>query len=180
MDDMSQKKFQGEKMIGPIRLFVVLVLLCFFISGCCKNSSNEEKYTEMEKVLAFNPESCVSEWVKMWNSYDLALIDRFFLSDANVTYFSSEKEGLIRGIDSIRKHHQGFGFVPGGKEQKNRLWVEDIHSRTFGSVAVVKGIWYFRRGQDDSNKIQKGPFTAIYVKKEKKYLIAHMHFANYN
>lgn len=38
----------------------------------------------------------------MWNSYDLTLVDHLFLADAYVTYFSSEKEGLITGIEALR------------------------------------------------------------------------------
>ena len=61
-----------------------------------------------------------------------------------MTYFSSEKEGLIKGIEALRDHHQGFGFVDGGKDQPNKLWVEDLHTSNYGSVVSVMGLWYFQ------------------------------------
>jgi ketosteroid isomerase-like protein len=115
----------------------------------------------------------------MWNSYDLALVEKLFLFDSRVSYFSSEKEGLIRGIDAVRKHHAGFGFVDGGKKQENKLWVEDIHVQAFGSAAIVAGIWYFQRESDESTQIQKGPFTFVCVKELDEWRLAHVNFSEY-
>jgi hypothetical protein len=106
------------------------------------------------------------------------MVDTLFVADETVTYFSSEKEGLITGIDSLRKHHSGFGFVSGGRKQENRLWVEDISINLVGSTPVVAGTWYFEKS-GTVDEIQKGPFTAVYVNKEGRYRIAHMHFAAY-
>ena len=135
----------------------------------CSPVKNEEK--KVNKWL--------SDWVLMWNSYDLLMVDELFVADSTVTYFSSEKEGLIKGIDAVRKHHEGFGFVKNGKAQKNKLWVEDLHIQVFGAVAIVKGVWFFKKPDKESVFVQKGPFTVIYIKKGEKYLITHMHFANY-
>ena len=57
----------------------------------------------------------VTRWERSWNTYDLREVDSVFWSDRSVTYFSSERAGLIRGIDALREHHAGFGFVAGGK-----------------------------------------------------------------
>jgi len=127
--------------------------------------------------MEFNTEELVNAWCAMWNFYDLTLVDQLFLVDAHVTYFSSEKEGLITGIEALRDHHRGFGFVEGGKDQPNKLWVEDLYTSNYDSVVTVMGIWFFRRGRSD--QVQKGPVTIIYVQTDKCYRIAHMHFAHY-
>lgn len=127
----------------------------------------------------FDTEEFVSAWVLMWNSYDLSLVDELFLTDSHVTYFSSEKEGLIKGFKAIRDYHEGFGFVEGGKVQPNKLWVEDLHTIMYGPVGIVTGVWYFRRREKDTDKTQNGPVTIIYLQIEDEYRIAHMHFANY-
>jgi hypothetical protein len=124
----------------------------------------------------FDAEKWVGKWVKIWNTYDLDQVDELFLQDNRLTYFSSEKEGAIIGIEKIREHHRGFGFVPGGKEQPNKLWVKDLHAVEFDSSAVVTGIWYFQRA--DGSK-QRGPVTIVYIQQGDMYLIAHMNFSNY-
>ncbi len=121
----------------------------------------------------------IDSWVAMWNSYDLAMVDQLFLQDSRVSYFSSEKEGLIQGIDAVREHHAGFGFVNGGKSQENKLWIEDIHIQNFGSAAIVAGIWYFQRASDDSKSIQKGPFTFVCIRQGQEWRLAHLNFSEY-
>ena len=128
---------------------------------------------------SFDTETIVGQWVSMWNTYDLSMVDSLFITDERLTYFSSEKEGLIRGIEAVREHHVGFGFVEGGKDQQNELWVEDLQRQSFGDVATVEGVWYFRNVSADSSTTQKGPVTFVYVFDEKQYRIAHVHFANY-
>ncbi|MFC1725362.1 hypothetical protein ACFL4T_07020 [candidate division KSB1 bacterium] len=140
----------------------------------CKNEN-----LPLDVLKDFSSEKVIGKWVNMWNSYDLSMVDTLFVADETVTYFSSEREGLISGIDSLRKHHSGFGFVPGGKKQENRLYVEDINVSLFGNTPILTGIWYFEKPGQKVEEIQKGPFTAVYVKKEGRYRIAHMHFANY-
>ena len=121
----------------------------------------------------------VEEWVAMWNSYDLSQVDRLFLTDERLTYFSSEYEGVIKGIEAVRKHHEGFGFVAGGKEQENKLWVEDIQSELFGKTAVVTGFWYFSRGATETEKPQRGPLTFVYVDEGEGFRLAHLNFSEY-
>jgi len=124
----------------------------------------------------FNP-SIVDTWVKIWNTYDLSMVEKLFVDDDRVTYFSSEKKGLIRGIDALVRHYREFGFVEGGKDQPNRLWLEDTQIESYGETAIVKADWCFRRG--GSEKIQRGPVTMVYVPVDGKYRIAHAHFSNY-
>ncbi|MCJ7682427.1 MAG: hypothetical protein MUP70_16990 [Candidatus Aminicenantes bacterium] len=126
--------------------------------------------------LSFDAGIWVEKWVGIWNSYDLDQVDELFLQENRLTYFSSEKEDVIIGIDAVRDHHRGFGFVPGGKDQPNKLWVEDLHSEDFDSSAIVTGIWYFQR--PDGSK-QRGPVTIFYIQQGDGFRIAHMNFSNY-
>lgn len=126
--------------------------------------------TEFDPVL-------VETWVSTWNTYDLSMVERLFLEDERVTYFSSEKRGLIKGIDSLLRHHEEFGFVSGGKDQPNRLWLEDTQIEAFEDAVIVKADWCFRRG--GSENVQRGPVTLVYVPFNGGHRIAHAHFSNY-
>ena len=128
--------------------------------------------------MDFQVDDYLERWVAMWNSYDLSEVDQLFVTDSRVTYLSSEKEGVIVGFDAVREHHAGFGFVEGGKEQGNKLWVDGVRTSVFEASAVVGGIWYFQR-TGESEKVQRGPFTLVYVKIGDEIRIAHAHFANY-
>ena len=119
----------------------------------------------------------VEDWVKLWNTYDLNQVKRLFLNDGRVTYFSSEKQGLIKGIDSLVRHHEEFGFVAGGKETGNRLWLEDVDIEEFADSAAVKADWLFQR--KGSDRAQRGPVTILYVKAGEGWRIAHAHFSNH-
>lgn len=121
----------------------------------------------------------VDRWVAAWNSYDLREVDSLFLGDERVTYFSSEREGVIRGIAALRAHHEGFGFVAGGKAAVNRLWLEQVQEdRLAGGTTVVTAIWFFQRATDPANP-QKGPVTMVLTGTARGPRVVHMHFANY-
>jgi ketosteroid isomerase-like protein len=119
----------------------------------------------------------VDDWVKFWNTYDLNQVERLFLKDARVTYFSSEKQGVIKGFEQLLKHHEDFGFVKGGKVQPNKLWLEGVDVEDFSDSAIVCGIWFFKRSNTESP--QKGPVTLVYVRKGDDWRIAHANFGNY-
>jgi len=119
----------------------------------------------------------VDAWVSMWNSYDLSMVDKLFLNDSRVSYFSSEKQGLIKGIEALRRHHEGFGFVRGGKDQPNKLWIEDVEIEIFNQAVVVAATWCFKRGGSDM--AQRGPVTLFYVQIGDEWRIAHANFSNY-
>jgi ketosteroid isomerase-like protein len=127
----------------------------------------------------FNAQAAIDEWVEMWNSFDLDQVDELFLTDAHVSYLSSEREGAIIGIDAVREHHVGFGFVSGGEPPETTLWMEDVEVTRPGGIAVVTGTWYFRRGADATAELQRGPVTFVYVPTDDGYRIAHAHFADY-
>ncbi len=125
----------------------------------------------------FDKETEVGRWVRLWNTYNLDMVDELFLQDNRVTYFSSEKKGLIRGIEAVREHHRGFGFVPGGKKPASELWLENVTADDFGDTAIVTAIWYF--GDRKKTENQYGPMTAVYVRSGNEYRIGHLNFSHY-
>lgn len=127
----------------------------------------------------FDMKAEVARWVRLWNTYDLDMVDQLFLQDDRVTYFSSEKQGLIRGIEAIREHHRGFGFVPGGKKPSSELWLDDVHADDFGDTAIVTAIWFFGDRNKSTDENQHGPMTAVYVRTGDGFRIAHLNFSHY-
>jgi len=144
------------------------ILLCIFLILFVTPTFSAEDTQEL-----------ITSWVAMWNSYDLTMVDKLFLQDSRVSYFSSEKEGLIIGFDAVRDHHMGFGFVKGGKSQENKLWIEDVQVSDFGKAAVIAGIWYFQRGSENPENVQKGPFTFVCVRQGQDWRLAHLNFSTY-
>jgi len=118
----------------------------------------------------------VRAWVEMWNRFDLDRVDALFVRDARLSYFSSEKPGLIVGMDALRQHHRGFGFVPGGADRGSRLWLEAVQAHTYGSVVVVTATWLFQRA--GAAAAQRGPVTLVLLGDGGSCRIAHAHFAN--
>lgn len=132
-----------------------------------------------EAVPPFDTDRYLSSWIRLWNTYDLALVDELFLTDSTVTYFSSEREGLITGIEDVRSHHEGFGFVAGGRAAEQELWVDEIHTAVHGPAAIVTGLWFFGLRDSEPEQIQRGPFTFVYVLKSGEYRLAHLNFGTY-
>jgi ketosteroid isomerase-like protein len=157
-----------------IGLFSILVCITSTHLGLGTVQRAEDKSRDAGSI-----EQAVDAWTAMWNSYDLSKVDELFVKDTTLTYFSSEKEGIIRGIDAVRKHHAGFGFVTGGYKQDSRLWLEDRQIDIFGNTAVVTAIWFFSRTVDGKETLQRGPTTFVYVRVGNEYRIAHVHFGNY-
>jgi hypothetical protein len=129
-----------------------------------------------DSIGRFDGATQVRAWVTMWNRFDLDQVDALFLRDARVTYFSSEKPGLIAGIEALREHHRGFGFVPGGADRGSRLWLEGTRAQTYGGAVVVASTWFFQRA--GSATAQRGPVTLVLVNEGGTCRIAHAHFAN--
>jgi ketosteroid isomerase-like protein len=119
----------------------------------------------------------IDDWVRFWNTFDLNQIEELFLKDDRVSYFSSEFEKLIKGYDNLVKHHEGFGFVKGGKEIRSKLWLEEIDVEDLGDSAIVGAIWFFKRSNTENP--QKGPVTIVYERTTDGWRIAHANFGNY-
>lgn len=164
---------------------LLLFLLSVGVIGCApaEQSAVRPALDSGSPQGTFDTEAYLGAWTELWATYDLDKVDELFLADPPPTYFSSEKEGLIVGLDAIREHHAGFGFVPGGSPPDNELWLEDVHSEVFETTAVVTATWYFGdraiAHAGDRSAVQKGPMTAVFVLDGDRYKIAHMSFAEY-
>jgi ketosteroid isomerase-like protein len=176
---MSDRDFREIRRKGGLGIvFLAFGAAVLGILGGC-NAPREEAGLPPAVEYSVPVGRLIDAWVEMWNTYDLDRVEKLFLTDARVTYFSSEKEGLIRGIDALVSHHEGFGFVRGGKEQPNRLWLEDLIQEGFASTVVVAGIWYFGRGPEGEAPPQRGPVTFVCVRDDAEWRLAHVHFATY-
>jgi ketosteroid isomerase-like protein len=165
------------------------LIAAFFLQVACgfQESSSESSGSVSSDDLApleISAESdlaainaLVADWVEMWNSYDLDQVGRLFLGDDRLTYFSSEKEGLIRGMEAVLEHHRGFGFVPGGGEKSSRLWMEDVGIDLMRDAATVTGIWYFQADSDSGP--QRGPVTIVCLRTGSGWRFVHMNFSEY-
>ena len=79
------------------------ILLCIFLSLIVTTALSAVNVVN-ESSGDNDVQELIASWVAMWNSYDLAMVDKLFLQDSRVSYFSSEKEGLIQGIDRTMKN----------------------------------------------------------------------------
>ena len=127
-------------------------------------------------VQKFNSK-IVDDRVKFWKTYDLNQVEKLFLKDDQVSYFSSEKQGVIKGYEALIRHHEGFGFVKGGKVQPNKLWLEGMDVEDFGDSAIVCAVWFFKR--PNAENPQKGPVTIVYERTPDDWRIVHANFGNY-
>lgn len=118
----------------------------------------------------------IERWVAFWNSYDLDQLDALFVGADTITYFSSERGGLITGRAALRQHHAGFGFVSGGKPSANRLWLSEMAVRPASGAVLVLATWHFQRAGAAAE--QHGPVTFVVVPQGGELRIAHCHFAN--
>jgi len=154
---------------------IIPILLSFLFLAACRSM-------EVEKTMITKNESTevINKWLELWKTYDLNKLREIFLKSEELTYFSSEKEGLIQGFQQLRPHHQAFGFIDGGKRPEKSLWLEDLETRVYGSSTMVGGIWYFGDRSLPKDSISYGPVTFILVRdKEGIAKIVHTHFANY-
>jgi len=151
---------------------IALTAAVVMAASGCTTTSEAPPTADREAVAAL-----VEAWTAFWNSYDLDAVDDLFLADSSLTYFSSEREGLLRGIAAVREHHAGFDFVPGGRTSDTRLWLEEVGIDLFADSAIVTGLWYFTRTGEEG--VQRGPVTALCVRTPAGWRIAHMNFSTY-
>jgi tetratricopeptide (TPR) repeat protein len=116
-------------------------------------------------------------WIVMWNTYDLGLVYSLFSVNTPPTYLSSEKKGSITGLEPLVEHHRGFGFVPGGKAQDGRLWLEDIRIQALGPAAVATARWFLDRAVGEDGPVEQGPVTFVLMQAPDGYRIVHAQFA---
>lgn len=167
-----------------VKYLVSTLLLITMTVGCQSKKEpktlGEEKSIKEKSLTQAEVTDKIDQWVNLWATYDLNMIDDIFLNSETLTYFSSEKEGLITGYEQLHPHHVGFGFVDGGKQPKITLWLEDIETRIQGGTAMVAAIWYNTDYGAAKETAQNGPVTFVLVKDDQGEIkISHAHFANY-
>ena len=154
-----------------------------FLTTCEKNKKLEkqQKTESIKKNSLTQPEvsAVIDQWVDLWATYDTDLLAKIFYQSKDLTYFSSEKEGLIKGYEEMLPHHKGFGFIKGGKAPPVDLWLENIETRINGGTAMVAATWYNGDKTAARNSTQHGPVTFVLVRDEQGAVkISHAHFAN--
>ena len=117
-------------------------------------------------------------WTVMWNTYDLGLVYSLFSVNPPPTYLSSGKKGLIMGLEPLVEHHKGFGFIPGGKAQDDRLWLEDVRIQALGPAAVVTARWFLDKSVGEDGPVRQGPVTFMLMQAPDGYRIVHAQFAD--
>ncbi|MEQ8362928.1 MAG: hypothetical protein RH948_08675 [Cyclobacteriaceae bacterium] len=154
--------------------YTALIVLCSFLFFDCSNKQNHNPITENEV------NELMDRWLTLWSSYDLNLLDSIFWQDMDMSYFSSEKRGLIKGYSAMHPHHKGFGFVEGGKQPSKALWLEEVDITLQPDFAVVGAIWYFGDKSMPKDSVQNGPVSFVVLRNKAGMVkIAHTHFANY-
>lgn len=138
---------------------------------------------ELADLVRANPDrrsvnATLNAWALAWNTYDLDLAGRLFTTQPAPSYYSSEKPGRITGREALLSHHQGFGFVPGGKPSDSRLWLEDVAVDERGDTAFATATWLFDRDVAGMAGPQRGPVTFVLVADGDGWRIVHAHFAN--
>lgn len=132
--------------------------------------------TTLPSLVNPDVESLIRAWVAAWNSYDLNEVMCLFADDDRLTYFSSEKPGLICGYQAVAEHHRGFGFVENGKPSMNKLWLDKIGYSQVGDATIITALWYF---QKPSGPRQWGPVTFVSICERVSSRFLHVQFASY-
>jgi hypothetical protein len=81
-------------------------------------------------------------------------------------------------METLRTHHEGFGFADGGAETESRLWLEGLELKPAGTAVSATAIWFFQ-ATPEADEIGRGPVTFVLVPTGDGYKIQHAHFANY-
>lgn len=117
-------------------------------------------------------------WLALWRRYDLDQVGDVFLRDPSLTYFSNDTEGLKEGYDAVLAHHEELGFVRGGFQPENELWLEDAVISDFDESAVITAVWHFgnRVARSDA---ARGPLTMVVLRTTTGYRISHVNMGNY-
>jgi len=127
---------------------------------------------------ASTPQAVLDGWLTMWREYDLDRLGDLFVNDDALTYFPSDREGVIEGFPAVLDYHRGLGFTAGGFEPENELWLEDVTLADFDDSAIVTGIWNF--GARLAGRVAgRGPLTLVIARTASGYRISHVNFGNY-
>jgi len=127
---------------------------------------------------AATPQALIESWLAMWRSYDLDRVADLFVDDDALSYFPSDREGLIEGFTAVRAYLEGLGFVAGGFQPESEMWLEQVNVSDFGESAVVGAVWYFGNRQN-RRAAGRGPLTMALARVGEEWRISHVNFGNY-
>lgn len=127
---------------------------------------------------AATAQALLDSWLAMWRRYDLDRVADLFVNDDALTYFPSDREGLIEGFGAVREYHEGLGFVPGGFQPESEMWLEQVTIADFGESAVVGAVWYFGN-RVNRRAAGRGPLTMVLARAGSGFRISHVNFGNY-
>ena len=127
---------------------------------------------------ADSPTDLLDAWLTMWRRYDLDRVRDLFLNDDALTYFPSDGEGVITGLDAVLTYHEGLGFAAGGFQPDGELWLEDVTVANLGESAVIGAIWHFG-SRANRAAAGRGPLTMVLTRTSSGFRISHVHFGNY-
>jgi hypothetical protein len=127
---------------------------------------------------AATPQGLLDSWLAMWRRYDLDLVADLFVNDDALTYFPSDREGLIEGFQAVREYLEGLGFVSGGFQPESEMWLEQVTVSDFGESAVVSAVWYFGN-RLNRRAAGRGPLTMALARVGEGFRISHINFGNY-
>ena len=117
-------------------------------------------------------------WLAMWRRYDLDRVADLFVNDDALTYFPSDREGLIEGFLAVREYHEGLGFVAGGFQPESEMWLEQVTVADFDESAVIGAVWYFGT-RVNRRAAGRGPLTMVLARTDLGFRISHLNFGNY-
>ncbi|MSR21146.1 MAG: hypothetical protein EXR91_09235 [Gemmatimonadetes bacterium] len=127
---------------------------------------------------AATAEDLLEGWLAMWRRYDLDRMADLFVNDDALTYFPSDREGLIEGFAAVREYHEGLGFVAGGFQPESEMWLEQVTVADFEESAVIGAVWYFGT-RVNRRAGGRGPLTMVLARTDAGYRISHVNFGNY-
>lgn len=125
-----------------------------------------------------SPRLALNAWLNLWRRYDLDALDDVFLMDPALTYFASDREGVIEGWEAVRSYYEEQGFVRGGFPVTDELWLENTVITDFDESAVVSAVWRFgNRVTPEASG--RGPFSMVIVKTNSGFRVSHVNMSNY-
>jgi hypothetical protein len=85
---------------------------------------------------------------------------------------------VIEGFGAVLEYHRGLGFIAGGFDPPNELWLERVMIADFEDSAVVTAVWQF--GNRLTRRTSgRGPLTMVIARTAAGFRISHVAFGNY-
>ena len=82
------------------------VIAFFILLTTCNMKKSESIFLDQKAALTQDEiKPVINKWLELWKTYDLNMLDDIFLQTEDLTYFSSEKEGLMIGYQHLKPHH---------------------------------------------------------------------------